>query len=185
MEKPMKVLIPLAEGLEEIEAITIIDILRRGGVSVTTASLTEDKLIKGSHDVAIQADSSLDDLDLTGFGAIVLPGGGLGTENLIKDQRIIQIVQGFNAEEKYVCAICAAPTVLATAGVLTGLKGTCYPTCAKMLGDSYGHAPVIADGNIITSQGPGTAMLFSLVLIHHFVNEETAHKVAAALLTKY
>jgi len=181
----MRVIIPLAEGLEEIEAITIVDILRRAGVNVTTASLTEEKLVKGLHDVLIQADSSLDELDLTGYGAIVLPGGGLGTENLIKDPRIIQIIQGFNAEEKFVCAICAAPTVLAAAGVLTGLKGTCYPTCASVLGDSYGDAPVIADGNIITSQGPGTAMLFGLVLVHHFVSEEAAHKVAGALLTKY
>ncbi|MDD2598694.1 MAG: DJ-1/PfpI family protein [Kiritimatiellae bacterium] len=181
----MNIFIPLAEGFEELEAVTVIDILRRAGLSVTTASLTADKLVSGAHGIVIQADAVLDELELGEFGAVVLPGGGLGTENLIKDQRITQIVQGFNAEGKYVCAICAAPTLLAEAGVLEGLKGTCYPSCAAALGESYANAPVIADGNIITSQGPGTAMLFGLVLVHHFAGEETARKVAKALLTKY
>lgn len=181
----MNVLIPLAEGLEEIEAITIIDVLRRAGVAVTTAALTEERSVKGSHGVIIQADATLDELNPDEFGAIVLPGGGQGTDNLIKDSRIIQIVQSFNEEGKYLCAICAAPTILTAAGVLNGLKGTCYPTCSEALGESYGDAPVIADGSIITSQGPATAMLFSLVLVHHFAGEEAAHKVANAMLTTY
>lgn len=181
----MKILMPLAKGFEELEAIAVIDILRRAGLPITTAALTAEKLVPGTHDILIQADAVLDELDLKEFGAVVLPGGGLGTENLIKDPRITEIVQRFNAEEKFVCAICAAPTVLAAAGILTGLKGTCYPTCAEALGESYANAPVIADGNIITSQGPGTAILFGLVLVHHFADEETAHKVANVMLTKY
>ncbi|MFA7173981.1 MAG: DJ-1 family glyoxalase III [Kiritimatiellia bacterium] len=181
----MKIFIPLAEGFEELEAIAVIDILRRAGLAVTTAALTSEKLVLGAHGVLIQADAVLDELDLGGFDAVILPGGGLGTENLLKDPRITGIVQGFNAEGKYVCAICAAPTVLAAAGVLAGLKGTCYPTCAVALGESYGNVPVIADGNIITSQGPGTALLFGLVLAHHFAGEETARKVAKAMLTTY
>lgn len=181
----MNILIPLAKGFEELEAIAIIDILRRAGLPVTTATLTAEKLVLGAHGVLIQADAELDKLDLKDFGAVILPGGGLGTDNLIKDPRIIQIVQEFNAEEKYVCAICAAPTVLAAAGILTGFKGTCYPTCAEALGASYANAPVVADGNIITSQGPGTAILFGLVLVHHFAGEETARNIAKAMLTKY
>ena len=101
------------------------------------------------------------------------------------DARIIQTVQTYDQQDKYVCAICAAPTVLAKAGVLNELKGTCYPSCAQALGESYTDVPVVADGNIITSQGPGTAMLFSLVLVHHFAGEETARNVAKAMLTKY
>jgi len=181
----MKILIPLAAGFEEIEAITVIDILRRAGLAVVTAALSAELLVKGLHHIMVQADAALDDLDLDGFGAVILPGGGPGTENLLRDPRITQIVQSFNAANKFVCAICAAPTVLAAAGVLTGLKGTCYPTCSEALGDSYGDAPVIADGNIVTSQGPGSAMLFGLVLVHHFSGEEAAHKVAKAMLTKY
>ena len=181
----MNVLIPLAEGVEELEAITIIDVLRRAGIAVTTAALTEETLVKGSQGVIIQADTILGELNPDEFGAIVLPGGGEGTDNMLKDSRIVQTVQGFKEEGKYVCAICAAPTLLAATGVLEGLKGTCYPTCAEELGESYGDAPVIADGNIITSQGPATSMLFSLVLVHHFAGEEAAHKVAKKMLTTY
>ncbi|MDA3923592.1 MAG: DJ-1/PfpI family protein [Kiritimatiellae bacterium] len=181
----MNILVPLAEGLEELEAITIIDVLRRAGLAVTTASLTDEKLVTSSHNVIIQADALLNELQSEDFAAIVLPGGGTGTDNLMSDKRIIQIVQAFDAVNKYVCAVCAAPTVLAAAGILDGLKGTCYPTCAEALGESYTDVPVVADGNIITSQGPGTALLFSLVMVHHFAGEEAAHSVAKAMLTTY
>lgn len=181
----MNILVPLADGLEELEAITIIDVLRRAGLALTTASLTEDKLVEGAHKVIIQADALLKDLNTEDFDAIVLPGGGVGTDNLVKDPRIIETVQSYNSQNKYICAICAAPIVLAAAGVLEGLKATCYPSCAKTLGSSYDDSPVIADNNIITSQGPGTAMLFSLILAHHFAGEETARSVAKTMLTSY
>lgn len=181
----MNILVPLADGLEEVEAITIIDVLRRAGLALTTASLTDDKQVEGSHNVIIQADALLKDLNPDDFDAIVLPGGGRGTENLMKDSRIIESVQRYNEQNKYICAICAAPTVLAKAGVLEGLKATCYPTCAEALGSSYAESPVIADNNIITSQGPGTAILFSLIMVHHFAGEESARSVAKALLSSY
>ena len=181
----MNILVPLADGLEEVEAITIIDVLRRAGLALTTASLTDDKQVEGSHNVMIQADALLKELNPDDFGAIVLPGGGRGTENLMKDSRIIETLQSYNAQGKYICAICAAPTVLAAAGVLDGLKATCYPTCAEALGPSYADSPVIADNNLITSQGPGTSMLFSLVMVHHFAGEESARSVAKAMLSSY
>ncbi len=181
----MNILLPLAEGFEEVEAITIIDVLRRAGLALTTASLTDDNMVAGSHNVVVQADALLKDLQPDCFDVIVLPGGGVGTDNLMKDSRIIETIQRFNSQEKYVCAICAAPTVLAAAGVLEGLKATCYPTCSEVLGTSYAEAPVIVDNNIITSQGPGTAMLFSLILVHHFAGEESARSVAKAMLTTY
>jgi len=179
----MTILVPLAAGVEELEAITIIDVLRRAGLSVTTASLTDEKQIQGAHGILIQADSTLNELSPDDFGAIVLAGGGEGTDNLMQDPRIIKTVQIFNEQSKYVCAICAAPTILATAGVLDGLKATCYPTCAEKLEASYTDVPVVADNNIITSQGPGTALLFSLVLVQHFAGEEAAGAVAKAMLT--
>jgi 4-methyl-5(b-hydroxyethyl)-thiazole monophosphate biosynthesis len=181
----MNILVPLADGFEEVEAITIIDVLRRADLALTTASLTDDKQVEGLHNVMIQADALLKDLKPDDFDAIVLPGGGRGTDNLMKDPRIIETVQSYNAQNKHICAICAAPTVLAAAGVLKGLKATCYPTCAKVLGSSYAESPVIADNNIITSQGPGTAMLFSLILVHHFAGEESARSVAKAMLSSY
>ena len=181
----MNILIPLADGLEEIEAITIIDVLRRAGRKVTTVALGDELSVNGAHQIIIQADALLSQIDPQEFDAIVLPGGGVGTDNLAADQRVIEIVQNFDKQSKYICAICAAPTVLAHAGVLKGLKATCYPSCAPALGDSYTNVPVVADGNIITGQGPGTALLFSLILAHHLAGEDTARAVAKAMLSTY
>jgi len=179
----MRVLVPLAEGMEELEAVTIIDVLRRGGVEVTSAALGRDLTVRGSRGVRVLADALWSALAPDTFDAVVLPGGGKGTENLAADPRVIRTVQSFNAAGKTVAAVCAAPTVLAAAGILEGRKATCYPTCAQDLGEAYDEAPVIADGNIVTSQGPGTAMLFALVLIRLLVGEEAAQRVAAGLLT--
>ncbi len=181
----MRVLVPFANGLEELEAVTIIDVLRRGGLEVTSVALGTELQIHGSRGITLLADATWDSLDPTDFDAIVLPGGGKGTETLCADERVIQAVQTFAQESKIVAALCAAPTVLALAGVLDDRKATCYPSCAPQLGRAYDDAPVIADGHIITSQGPGTAMLFSLVLIQHLVGEETAHQVAKSLITSF
>ena len=181
----MRVLVPLADGLEEIEAVTLIDVLRRGGIEVVSAALGNDRAVVGSRDVTVLADIVWDELEIDSFGAIVLPGGGLGTENLAADQRVLATIRAFAESDKFVAAICAAPTVLAQAGVLKGRRATCYPACAEALGKSYDGVPVIADGHIITSQGPGTAMLFALVLVQHFAGEETARKVADGLLVTF
>ncbi len=121
----------------------------------------------------------------TAFDAITLPGGGQGTENLAADARVVAAVRSFSEAGKFVTAICAAPTVLARAGVLKGCRATCYPACAAELGESYDNAPVVADGRIITGQGPGTAMLFALVLVQQFAGEDTARKVADGLLATF
>jgi 4-methyl-5(b-hydroxyethyl)-thiazole monophosphate biosynthesis len=181
----MRVLIPLADGVEEIEAVTLIDILRRGDVDVTSAALGTTLAVAGSRGVTLLADGLWDSLDTEAFDALVLPGGGKGTDALLNDTRVIDAVQAFDAAGKYVAAICAAPTVLAAAGILKNRKATCYPSVAGQLGKSYDEAPVIADGNVITSQGPGTAMLFALVLVQHFADEETARRVAEGLLAQF
>ncbi len=181
----MRVLMPLADGVEELEAVTVIDVLRRGGVDVTSAALGNTQTVTGSRGVKLLADALWASLDTEAFDAIVLPGGGKGTDHLLADTRVIETVQAFDAAGKFVAALCAAPTVLAAAGVLAHRKATCYPSVAGQLGKSYEDAPVIADGNIITSQGPGTAMLFALVLVQHFEDDETAHRVAEGLLTQF
>lgn len=181
----MRVLIPLADGVEELEAVTIIDVLRRGGIEVVSAALGTELAVYGSRGVTLLADALWDSLDIDSFDAITLPGGGKGTENLAEDPRVIETVQDFDQAEKFVTAICAAPTVLAQADILGDRRATCYPACAEVLGDSYDDAPVVADGNIITSQGPGTAMLFALVLVRYFAGDEVAHEVAAGLLTSF
>ena len=181
----MRVLIPLADGMEELEAVTIIDVLRRGGVEVVSAALGTELAVHGSRGVTVLADALWDSLDTSSFDAITLPGGGKGTERLAADRRVIETVREFDKAEKFVTAICAAPTVLAQAGILRDRRATCYPACAEMLGESYDDAPVIADGHLITSQGPGTAMLFALVLVRHFASGDTARAVAAGLLTSF
>ena len=179
----MPVLIPLADGVEPMEAVTIIDVLRRAKIRVTTVSLTERITIHAAHGIKLAADATWETINLADFGAIVLPGGGKGTDILKADTRVLDAVRLFAEEGRHVAAICAGPTVLAKAGVLNGRTATCYPTCAEELGKAYENAPVIADENIITSQGPGTALLFALVLVQHFKGEEEAHAVADAMLT--
>jgi 4-methyl-5(b-hydroxyethyl)-thiazole monophosphate biosynthesis len=181
----MRVLVPLAEGVEEIEAVTLLDVLRRGGVDVTSASLTDSLPVVGSRGVTLVADATWSSLDPSDFDALALPGGGRGTENLAADERVLDAIRSFDEDGKFLAAVCAAPTVLAKAGVLKDRRATCYPTCAKQLGESYDDAPVVADGNLITSQGPGTAMLFALVLVQHFAGDEAARRVADGLLTSF
>jgi 4-methyl-5(b-hydroxyethyl)-thiazole monophosphate biosynthesis len=181
----MRVLIPLADGVEELEAVTIIDVLRRGGIEAVSAALGGDRAVHGSRGVTLLADALWDSLDIDSFDALALPGGGKGTENLAADRRVIEAVRAFDGAGKFVAAICAAPTVLAKAGILRGRRATCYPACAEELGMAYDDAPVIADGNLITSQGPGTAMLFALVLVQHFAGDETARGVADGLLASF
>ena len=181
----MRVLIPLANGVEELEAVTLLDVLRRGGVEVTSAAIGDSLTVKGSRGVVLLADALWSSLNPSDFDVLVLPGGSKGTEALIGDTRVIQTVRAFYAAAKIVAAICAGPTLLAAAGVLRNCRATCYPACADQLGAAYDDAPVIADGNIITSQGPGTAMLFALVLIQHLVGDKAAHQVADGLLTQF
>ena len=181
----MNVLVPLADGVEELEAVTIIDVLRRGGINVTTAAISGKTTVAGSRGVNIVADTVWESVAPEQFDAIVLPGGGVGTDNLIADSKIRDTLRAYNAAGKWICAICAAPMVLAAAGVILGRKVTCYPSCASSIGGFYEDAPVIADGNLITSQGPGTALLFALVLVKHFADEATARKVAAGMLTGF
>ena len=184
-EYKMNVLILLANGVEPLEAVTIIDVLRRADVKVTTVSLTDTVSVRAAHKITLTADALWSAVDLETFGAVVLPGGGKGTEQLIADKRVILAVQTFAATGRFVAAVCAAPTVLAAAGILAERRATCYPTCAELLGTVYDDAPVIVDGNIITSQGPGTTMLFSLVLVQQFMGDRVAQDVANRLLTTF
>lgn len=180
----MDVLVPLAKGLEEIEAVTIIDVLRRGGLKVVTAALGEKPGVMGAHDIAVLADMTLDGVTSGAFKALVLPGGGPGTERLMADERVLGMVREFYGSGRVVAAICAAPMVLARAGILAdGVRATCYPACADALGAAYDDAaPVVADRNVITSRGPGTAMLFALVVLQHLAGEAVAAEVAKGML---
>ncbi len=180
-----KVLIPLANGFEDIEAVTIIDVLRRGKVQAVTASLTSGRTVLSAHGIRMEADALLADVIDEEYAAIILPGGGEGTANLMADKELAQRLRRQKEDGLLVCAICAAPTVLDAAGVLNGEDVTCYPSCAAEMSCRVKHIPVIADGQIITGQGPGTATLFALVVLAHVAGEDRAQNVANGMLAEF
>lgn len=178
----IKVLIPLADGCEEIEAVTAIDILRRAGVEVIMAALSA-KQVKCSRGTVILADVMLYDVLNEPFDMIVLPGGMPGAEHLKNDQRIISLLQKMAAENKYVAAICAAPMALQAADLLNNRTATSFPGVLDKLPGShrYSTQPVVVDGNIVTSRGPGTAMDFALMLVELLCGCEHRKQVEAPL----
>lgn len=178
----MNVLVPLAEGFEETEAMSIVNILRRAGIKVTTAGLP-GTIIKGSRNVKVLADAKLDDISVKDFDAIVLPGGSPGYTNLSKSQKVKRMIGDFHRDGKLVAAICGAPTVLAEAGILTDVKATVFPGLEKYIPKPRSKS-VVVDGNVITSQGPGTAMEFSLTLVEYLAGKETMKNVKEQLLFK-
>ncbi|NUM56264.1 MAG: DJ-1/PfpI family protein [Candidatus Hydrogenedentes bacterium] len=179
-----KVLVPLAEGFEEIEAITIIDLLRRADLNVVTASLS-DKNVKAAHGVTVQADKTLDEALRDDYDMVVLPGGMPGADHLDNDRRVHDVLHKMANSGKYAGAICAAPKVLANAGLLKGKKATSYPGFVDKMGladVTYTGAPVQCDGKIITGRGPGTAMDFALALVEALEGKDKRHSVEKALV---
>jgi 4-methyl-5(b-hydroxyethyl)-thiazole monophosphate biosynthesis len=176
-----KVLVPLAQGCEEIEAVTIIDLLRRAGVEVISAGLDAHP-IRASRGVILIADTTLELAVLQDFDMIVLPGGQPGTNNLKADQRIIALLQKMAAQGKHVAAICAAPAVLATAGLLNGKNATSFPGALDAFSQVHQQSnTVVIDGKVITSRGPGTAIDFALTLIALLVSTTKREEVASGL----
>ena len=180
-----KVLVPLAEGFEDIEAVSIVDVLRRGGVKVVTASVGDAPGVVSSHGIRMEADSMLMDAIDDEWDAIVLPGGGPGTERLKACEPLLERLRRQKAEGGLVCAICAAPTALELAGVIEDEEVTCYPSCAVDMGRKVKQMPVIADGQLVTGQGPGAATLFALVVLSRLEGEQVAHKVANGMLVEF
>jgi 4-methyl-5(b-hydroxyethyl)-thiazole monophosphate biosynthesis len=179
-----KVLVPLAHGFEEIEALTIVDILRRAEIEVVTAGLLPGP-ISGAHNISVFADTTIDAVNADDFNMIVLPGGQPGTDNLNSDVRIHAILNEFISKDKLIGAICAAPIVLGSAGLLTGKKVTCYPSYIdKLNGGIYEDTPVVSDGTIITSQGPGTSIDFGLALVARLAGHHTADGVSKAMIVQ-
>ncbi len=177
----MRVLIPLADGLEEIEAVTIVDVLRRAEIEVTTSTLGHNP-VSGSHGIAIKADTVLDDIKYSEFGSIVLPGGMPGSKHLKDDKRVVSLVQDIYKQNGIVAALCAAPMVLGHAGILEGKKATCYPGFEhELIGAEYIPEPVIADDTIITGKGPGCAIPFALKLVEVMKNQSIAQELKEAM----
>ncbi len=177
----MKIIVPLAPGFEEIEAVTIIDILRRGGLEVTTAHLGGNP-VTGSHSIAVTADRGIDTVNASDYGAVVLPGGMPGSANLRDSGKVIDIIRAIHGAGGYAAAICAAPIVLAAAGILEGKTATCYPGYEKdIAGVNWTGEPVVSDGRIITGRGAGCAVPFALKLVELFKNAETSEELKKSL----
>jgi protein deglycase len=183
MTPPTKILVPLAEGFEDVEAVAIIDVLRRAELDVVTAGLSGTS-VTGSHGIRVEADAALGDVDTDELSAVVLPGGMPGTTNLMQDERVLDIVHQLAASSQTVAAICAATLVLDAAGVLAGHDFTCHPSVASRLPGTASEARVVHSGNLFTSRGPGTALEFSLALVAHLASPEAATELERAMLVQ-
>lgn len=173
---------PLAPGFEEIEAIAVVDILRRAGVEVVIAA-TADNPAEGRNRIKVVADVRLDSVKDKDFDMIVLPGGVLGTENLKKDTRVKEIVERLYKKGKFVTAICAAPTVLSAIGITKGKRVTSHPGVrAEFKKEIISDDRVVIDGNIVTSQGPGTAIEFALKLVELLIDKDKAYEIKRAIV---
>lgn len=178
------VLVPLAQGCEELEAVTIIDLLRRAEIEVVTAGL-DDGPVRASRGVVLIPDRPLDAVLEQTFDLIVLPGGLPGADHLEADQRIRDLLRRQVESGRHVAAICAAPKVLASAGVLDGHQATSYPGAvnpADFPRVRFIDEPVVVDARVVTSRGPGTAMDFALELIARLAGDARRDEVAAALV---
>ncbi len=178
-----KVMVFLAEGFEEIEAVTPIDLLRRAGVDCETVSIMGERNVKGARGVTYQADTLFDKEKCEKAEAIILPGGMPGTKNLMNHTQLAELLKEFDKKQKWIAAICAAPMILGHLGLLEGKKATIYPGMEEEL---KGAVPVTDEvcqqGHIITSRGAGTAIPFALCLIQNLIDEKTAKQIGDSIV---
>lgn len=173
----------LATGFEEIEALATTNILRRGGVRVTTVSITGQTEVMGAHNIPVIADVTFEKADFQIGDAFILPGGIPGSNHLNTCTRLKELIMQVYKEEKLICAVCAAPMVLGGLGLLKNKRATCFPYFEPtMIGAISCEEGVVQDGNIITAKGPGFVFEFGLCILKNLRDEETAKEVAEALL---
>ncbi len=180
------VLVPLATGFEEIEAISMVDTVRRAGIKVIIACLNDRREVCGAHDIVVIADKKIGDINIEDIDMIALPGGWGGTKLLSEDINIQQFIKEMDKKNKYIAAICAAPFALNKAGVLKN-KFTCYPSVEQQINNNgyIDDEQVVEDGNILTSRGPGTAICFGLKIIEILLDKKTKDVVKADLLATF
>lgn len=177
-----KIMIPLAEGFEEIEAVTIIDVLRRADIDVITVAL-EGFRVKGDHDIIITADENIENIDGDELSGIVLPGGMPGAANLRDNEKLINLIETNFKKENLTAAICAAPMVLEKAGVISNRAATSYPGFEEeMPSCEYQEKRVVVDNNIITARGPGVALEFAYKIVSYILDEDKASELKKAML---
>ncbi|HXW68724.1 MAG TPA: DJ-1 family glyoxalase III [Dissulfurispiraceae bacterium] len=177
-----QVAVLLADGFEEVEAMAIIDVLRRAGITVVIAGLHPGPIESARH-VKVLPDALIDTIRADNFDMLVLPGGQPGADNLNGDKRVKDLIMEFYDKGKLTGAICAAPYVLANAGILEGKHATAYPTFMDRLGNAlYKDENVVIDGQVLTSKGPGTALHFGIAIVERLAGRERAEAVKEAML---
>lgn len=175
----------LAEGFEEVEALTPVDVLRRGGLNVKTVSMNQQKTVKGAHNVPVECDVVFEEESFEHAAMLVLPGGLPGATNLDGHEGLRKLILNMNASQKPLAAICAAPMVYGNLGLLEGKKATCYPGFEKFLkGAEYTARLVEKDGNFITGKGPGASMDFAFAILEHFCGKEKADELKAGMMVE-
>ncbi len=173
----------LAEGFEEIEAVTPLDLLRRAGVDAKFVSLTEKKEVTGAHHITYTADMLFDKQEIAKTDMLILPGGMPGSQHLQEHEGLKEMILSFHEKEKFICAICAAPMVLGYHGILKGRKATIYPGMEeRLMGADVVKEPVCKDGHIITSRAPGTAMAFALELIATLCGNDVKEQIKSDIV---
>ena len=178
-----KAAVLLADGFEEIEALTAVDLLRRARIYVDTVSISDEYMVAGAHGINVQTEDLFGEVDFEEFDMVVLPGGMPGTANLEAHPGVKKVVRAFCEGGKYVGAICAAPSILGNMGLLKGKRAICYPFFEeKLSGAVLVKAPVVQDGNIITSRGMGTAIDFGLKLVEVLSDKLKADEVAESII---
>ncbi len=178
-----KIAVFFADGCEEIEGLTVVDMLRRAGIDVCGVSITGSREVHGSHNITFLADLTYEEADLDTFDGAVLPGGVPGTPNLGAHAGVVSTIKKFAEEGKLVAAICAAPSILGENGILKGKRATCHPGWEdRLTGAVVSEETAVTDGNVITSRGMGTAVDFSLAIIRKLSDEETVAKVKKGIV---
>lgn len=180
----MKTTLFLADGFEEIEAITVVDILRRSNIEIETVSVTCKREVIGAHRIIVLSDLLFEQADFTDVDMMILPGGQPGTKNLSEHINLKALLAQFSSQKKWIAAICAAPTILGNLGLLAGISAVCYPGCEKQLIGAIidPKGSTVVDGNIITSRGPGTAAQFALKIVEVLEHLDVAHSVQEEMI---
>lgn len=179
------VIVFMTNGTEEVEALTVVDMLIRAGISTHSASIDETNEITGSHGITIKVDTTFDDICWDSVKMIVLPGGMPGTNRLMDCEKLCNKLKEFNEDGKMLAAVCAAPSILGVNGILQGKKATCYPGYEeKLLGAEYKKMAVVRDANVITSRGLGTTIEFAAEIINCLEGEEKAKALLKKIIYK-
>jgi 4-methyl-5(b-hydroxyethyl)-thiazole monophosphate biosynthesis len=181
----VKVFVMLADGFEEIEALSVVDVLRRGDVETTTVSVKNDKIVLSAHNIPVVADVTIDRIDVGQEDMIVLPGGSKGVEGLGASETLMNLLKEHHTRKGWISAICAGPVIPGKLGCYKGIKAICYPGCeGDLIGAVISDEDVVAEQNFVTAKGPGVSLPFAFKLLEIIKGSDTMNKIRTAMIFK-